>query len=596
MATGIIYLDVDDEITSAAARIRSVEETKVGLVVPYGSRVATSRINFRLLAREALERNRRLSIIAADGATRALAASAGLPVFATVQEYEGALSGSTATATPAGSAAAGAAAAGLAGAAATGAAGTTATSTSATPTVVPPTAQPAVDRPSPVKADPEPAPAPRAAPAKGSTTAGRAGRGVSVPLVFAVGAVLLALVVAGVGAYVLLPSATIRVVPRSETIGPVPLTIRADPDATQADPANGVVPASRIELPVEASGTFQATGKRVEEAAATGEVQFDSVNTVGPVSVPQGTRVSTLDDIVFVTTRSVTVPRAQVAGNTIRHGFATAPIRAQRPGPEGNVEANTITQVPNTLSVQQVSASNPQPTSGGKRDEFPVVTQDDVDKAVAALNGQLQEQLTTDVTAGTKTPPNATLFPETARLGDATPTADPASFVGDEVASFDLGMTATGSVIAVDESPIEQIAEQRLRDNVGAGNAMVQGSIAVDVGPATVAGEDVSFPVTAQAARVKLVDAAELRALVRGKPVAEARAALAPYGEVTIDTWPDWVSTIPTLDGRLTLEVTPDVEVEEPGSTSSPSSSSPRAVRPSAPAGSGDAPQASAAP
>jgi len=84
MATGTVYLDVDDEITSAAARIRGSEATKVALVIPYGSRISTSRMNFRLLSREAIVNNRRLSIVASDPATRALAASAGLPVFASV--------------------------------------------------------------------------------------------------------------------------------------------------------------------------------------------------------------------------------------------------------------------------------------------------------------------------------------------------------------------------------------------------------------------------------------------------------------------------------------------------------------------------------
>jgi hypothetical protein len=35
MAAGIVYLDVDDEITSAAARIRSSSNPRVALVVPY---------------------------------------------------------------------------------------------------------------------------------------------------------------------------------------------------------------------------------------------------------------------------------------------------------------------------------------------------------------------------------------------------------------------------------------------------------------------------------------------------------------------------------------------------------------------------------
>ncbi len=93
MAGGIIYLDIDDEITSAAARVRSSEARRVALVLPYGSRVATSRINFRLLSRDALINEKQLAIVAGDPATRALAASAGLPVFGSVAEYESSFAG-----------------------------------------------------------------------------------------------------------------------------------------------------------------------------------------------------------------------------------------------------------------------------------------------------------------------------------------------------------------------------------------------------------------------------------------------------------------------------------------------------------------------
>ena len=84
----IIYLDIDDEITSAAARIRAAEAVRIALVLPAGSHLATSRINFRLLAREAQGRSRQLMIVAPDASARALAASAGLPVFASVREME----------------------------------------------------------------------------------------------------------------------------------------------------------------------------------------------------------------------------------------------------------------------------------------------------------------------------------------------------------------------------------------------------------------------------------------------------------------------------------------------------------------------------
>ena len=93
MAGRIIYLEVDDEITSAATRIRTAEASRLAVVLPYGSRVATSRINFRLLSRDALTHEKRLSIVSGDPATRALAASAGLPVFASVAEYEASVAG-----------------------------------------------------------------------------------------------------------------------------------------------------------------------------------------------------------------------------------------------------------------------------------------------------------------------------------------------------------------------------------------------------------------------------------------------------------------------------------------------------------------------
>ena len=104
MATpvGLIYLDVDDEITSAANRIRNVEEMRVALVLPAGSRLATSRINFRLLAREAQAHAHDLFIVAPEAATRALAASAGLAVYSTVRELEEAMAAPTRSARAAG--------------------------------------------------------------------------------------------------------------------------------------------------------------------------------------------------------------------------------------------------------------------------------------------------------------------------------------------------------------------------------------------------------------------------------------------------------------------------------------------------------------
>jgi len=56
----VCYFDIDDEITNAVFRVRAADSSLVTLVLPRGSRIATSRINFLILAREARARSRTL--------------------------------------------------------------------------------------------------------------------------------------------------------------------------------------------------------------------------------------------------------------------------------------------------------------------------------------------------------------------------------------------------------------------------------------------------------------------------------------------------------------------------------------------------------
>ena len=58
------------------------------------------------------------------------------------------------------------------------------------------------------------------------------------------------------------------------------------------------------------------------------------------------------------------------------------------------------------------------------------------------------------------------------------------------------------------------------------------GSVEIAVGEAIVVGQSVSFPVQATADQIAILDPAALKAMVLGKPIAEAKAILAPYGQV----------------------------------------------------------------
>ena len=117
---------------------------------------------------------------------------------------------------------------------------------------------------------------------------------------------------------------------------------------------------------------------------------------------------------------------------------------------------------------------------------------------------------------------------------------------------------------------MEAVAEAKLVATIDADHQLVDGSIHVQVMPAVVTDGVVSFPATATATQVAILDPDELKALVLGQSVEQATATLEPYGKVTITTWPDWVSSIPTNAGRVQLTIDEPVKVVTP----SPSPSS----------------------
>jgi hypothetical protein len=583
----IFYLDIDDEITSAAARIRGTQDLVVVLVLPAGSRIATSRINFRLLAREAQQRSRRLSIVAPDASARALAATAGLPAFASTMEYESSMAqpasvgeeAAPATVPAVGVAVQPPAPAPDAGpdagpavaqarrltpdelaardvALASGVAGGSSGSTPGSASSVRD-----VDRDAGRLGMPEPhATAARLGPSTGlgpereQAATPRSHRRRTALLVGLLVLVFLG-VAGGAAAYLLLPSASIVLTIRSAPLAPVDFVVTADPAATAPDPAAAVVPATRLEIPLTASGTFKSTGSRVDQAPAVGSVRWTNCDPTRAYTIPRGALVRTGAGVAFATDEAVFLPVAILNPPKITCQDRAVNVTAAKTGPAGNVAAGTITVIPGQYNSVVIKVTNPAATAGGIRNEFPKVIQKDVAAALAALGKQLDAQLVAGAAAPAGLPAGSTAFPETATRGAATPTVDPTTLVDQEVAQFDLGVTATGTIVTVDQAPILALGEARLAAAVPADRYMVAGSALVTVGPGTVDAQRVRFGVTARAASAPRVDESVLRTQLKGRSPTEARAILAAYGDATVTLWPGWATTIPTFDARVDLRV-----------------------------------------
>jgi hypothetical protein len=374
--------------------------------------------------------------------------------------------------------------------------------------------------------------------------------------------VLLVAVIGGVAAFVILPSATITVTPVIEPVGPIAFTVTADPDETAVDAAAGVIPATTLDIPVVVEGEFPTTGKRVEQTPAKGGVRWTNCDPTASYTIPRGTVVRTSGGRGYETEESVFLPVAIISPSLdLKCQTSEVAITATQPGPKGNVDAGAIRVVPARYNRNVIRVSNPAPTTGGTREEFPEVAKEDVEAALTQLQESLGAQFELELENPDRIPEGTTVFPDTAVLGaPVTNPVDPMELVGDETGSFALQVTATGTVQAADASPVEAIAEERLQASVPEGYELVDDSTVVEVGEGSVQNGTIVFPVEVSAKVVRPADAATLEALVLGLSEDEATAVLEAYGEVVIVLWPGWVGSVPSFDQRVTLTVAEPVD------------------------------------
>lgn len=84
----LIYLEIDEEITSVIERLKHSKGVKLGIVVPRGAMVLQSVVNLKLIEREAEKAKKKVALITSDKVGRSLAMQVGVPVFDDAKQAE----------------------------------------------------------------------------------------------------------------------------------------------------------------------------------------------------------------------------------------------------------------------------------------------------------------------------------------------------------------------------------------------------------------------------------------------------------------------------------------------------------------------------
>lgn len=546
----VIYIDVDDEITSIIDKVENSAGKVVALVLPKRAASLQSIVNMKLLKRSADTAGKNVVLITSEQALMPLAGAAGLHIAKNLQ------SAPSIPESPVGAAPA------------------------------KPVAEEAGDIPDaagededipekfdysrPIGAlaarheaenpetidldDDEEKPAKAGAAAAG---ANKAKSKVKVPnfdrfrMMLGVGGLaLIALIVFIILALFVLPKATITLATTSEPVT-ANFNLTAS-DKSPLDPDQGTIPAKSETTDQTGSQQVTATGQQNNGDKAEGSVTMTKcVSSPGQLSdVPAGTGVST-NGVSFITQENASFDFTGSCSNGSAFKFQSnsIDIKAIQAGSKYNVSNASFT----VSGYSDVSASGS--ASGGTDDIVTILSQGDVDAAKQKLtSGTTGEQFVKDFEKKLSDQ-GEYVFTSTLKTSDAKVTSTPS--VGQPASTAQVNIKVTYTVLTVRNDDLKQAIQAKLAGQVNKSKQKLNDNFMNDA-DITVQSQsspsDATLQINVNTTAVPIINTDTVKEVAKGKKAGDIKAAINNWpgvDSVDVKLSPFWVSKAPGKDSKI---------------------------------------------
>lgn len=526
----VIYVDIEDDITSVIEKVKSSSLTIVALVPPKRTGVLQSVVNLKLLQRAATSSKKRVVLITSDPALIGLAAGLKIPVAKNLQSRPEL---------------------------------PTAPSTKSDDEVINGEDLPVgdhaktADKPLELTGFPVANNEPGAAAAFSAPFAAKASgrapkRGASVPnfdkfrkKMFIIGGAGALLIVFLVWALFFAGNASVAITAKTNIVNiNKPLVLREN---AKLDAAQSIAPAVIKSTKKTSSVDFTPTGKKDVGEKAKGTVEFstDSITVIkNGTTIPAGTPLSATNGLTYVTDSNVTMTLENSDG-------AETTITAAGNGAKYNGALGAVSGEPDGITGTITGT-----TSGGTDKTVTVVSQSDVDKAVEKLSSVDSSKIKAELKK--QFDDTMVVIQESFAVEPSEPTSAPA--VGQEATSAKLTAETTYTMVGLSRNDLRAIYDTYTKTQIaGEKNQKVYESGDQSTKFTEFVKNTNSYSVRAQAtAQVgPNIDEKALASQLTGKRSGEIQQhieGIQGVEDVSVKLSPFWVTKSPTKAEKITIK------------------------------------------
>ena len=327
----------------------------------------------------------------------------------------------------------------------------------------------------------------------------------------------------------------------------------ADTAASHSDNAKAVLAAQEITFSKDATTPVTPTGQKDNGTKATGTVAFKNCEDTSAYPFAAG-NVITSQGLTYTTNDAITIPAGTfIAGATIcTSPTVSVKVTATKNGDSYNLTNASFTS-PKLTSNFKITSSQ---LSGGTSKIVTVLTQADVDKAQAALLASDKDASTTALNA--KVQGDSQSLPDSATQVASGVVPTPA--IGAEANAATISLKITYTELAVKKADYKSLLDSLELKQIGANNQIYDDGIAsikVSSNGKDAAGRPY-FNFSALAYGGAKLDATTIATQLRGKKYGEATTlagGLPGVDHVEINVWPAWSTSLPKRPSRIHVTV-----------------------------------------